>query len=149
MKTAPAHPNTTPVAVSRGTELTLSVDGSDPVLQLIAERLALNARDAGLNVRALTGASKSALRLTRIHLEETNPAAAFADITAQLAMGERVRPNDVAAVFHQEQEALAKHTVIPLLYLPRAVAYSPRVHDFVLGSDGLMRSADFWLEDGK
>lgn len=149
MNPVSTHPNGVPAAVSRGAELTLSVDGSDAVLQLIAERLALNARDAGLNVRAVAGTSRSALRLIRVHLEETNPAAAFADITAQLAMGERVPPNDVGSVFHQEQELLAKHTVIPLLYLPRAVAYSPRVHDFVLGSDGLMRSADFWLEDGK
>ena len=149
MNPAPAHANALPGSVNRGAELTLSVDGGDPVLQLIAERLALNARDAGLNVRALPTASRSALRLIRVHLEETNPAAAFADITAQLAMGERVPPNDVAAVFHQEQEALAKHTVIPLLYLPRAVTLSPRVHDFVLGSDGMIRSADFWLEDGK
>ena len=148
MNTAPPHANAVPTAVSRG-EITLSVEGSDPVLQLIAERLALNARDAGLNVRAVAGTSKSALRLTRIHLEETNPAAAFADITAQLGMGERVPANDVAAVFHQEQDVLAKHTVIPLLYLPRAVAFSPRVHDFVLHSDGMIRVADFWLEDGK
>jgi peptide/nickel transport system substrate-binding protein len=146
---APARANAVPLAVSRGTELTLSVDGNDPVLQLIAERLALNARDAGLNVRAVTGASKGPLRLTRIHLEETNPAAAFADITAQLALGERVPPNDVAAVFHQEQDLLAKHTVIPLLYLPRAVNFSPRVHDLVLSQDGVFRSADIWLEDGK
>jgi peptide/nickel transport system substrate-binding protein len=130
-------------------ELSLSVDGSDPVLQLIAERLALNAREAGLTVRTVPASARSTLRLTRVHLEETNAAAALANIVAQVAAGERAPANDVVAVFRQEQELLAKRTVIPLLYMPRAMAYSPRVHDLALSSDGALKVADFWLEDSK
>jgi len=135
--------------VDRPQELTLSADGSDPVLQLIAERLALNARDAGIAVRTLTTPGRSAFRVVRMHVEETNPAAAFADVAGQSGASERAPADEVVAVFRAEQELLAKHLVIPLLYLPRAVAYSPRVHGLVLSSDGAMRAADFWLEDGK
>ena len=135
--------------ISRVPELTLALDTSDPVLQLVAERLALNARDAGIAVRTLTTPSRSSLRLTRVHVEETDPAAAFADVIAQLATGEHVPTNEISAVFHQEQELLARRTVIPLVYLPRALAYSPRVHDLSTKADGSVRVADFWLEDGK
>lgn len=130
-------------------DLTMTVEGSDPVLQLIAERLALNAREAGITIRTSTTPARSALRLTRVHVEETNPAAALSSTVSQLAPAERVTTNDVVAVFHQEQDILAKRTVIPLLYTPRAVAYSSRVNELSLSSDGLLRSADFWLEDGK
>jgi hypothetical protein len=64
-------------------------------------------------------------------------------------LSERAPADDIVAVFRQEQELLAKRTVIPLLYLPRGLAYSPRVHDLVITSDGTLRAADFWLEDAK
>jgi peptide/nickel transport system substrate-binding protein len=130
-------------------ELTMTVEGSDPVLQLIAERLALNAREAGITIRTSATPARSALRLTRVHVEETNPSAALSSAVGQLAPAERVAANDVVGVFHQEQDLLAKRTLIPLLYTPRAVAYSSRVNDLSLSSDGLLRSPDFWLEDGK
>ncbi len=135
--------------VNRAPEWTLSVDGSDPVLALIAERVALNAHDAGISVRTLSASSRSTLHLTRVHVEATNPAAAFTDVAGQLSPADRLPAEDLVAAFHQEQELLAKHTVIPLLYTPRAFAYSPRVHDLALTSDGGMRAADFWLEDGR
>jgi len=135
--------------VERPPDITLSVDGNDPVLQLIADRVVLNARDAGLTVRLLTTPGHSSLRLTRIHVEETNLAAAFVDSTEQLGANPALPAEDITAVFHQEQDLLAKHTIVPLLYTPRAVAYSPRVHDLKLSSDGTLREADFWLEDAK
>jgi len=135
--------------LDRPSELTLLADGADPVLQLIAERLALNAHDAGISVRTLASGSRSSLRLSRAHVEEPDVAAAFVDATGQLSVKERAPGDDVSAVFHQEQELLAKHTLIPLLYTPRAFACSGRVHDLVLGSDGSFHNADFWLEDGK
>jgi MarR-like DNA-binding transcriptional regulator SgrR of sgrS sRNA len=135
--------------VERPQEMTLSVDGNDPVLQLMADRVVLNARDAGIVVRPLTAPGHSTLHLTRIHVEETNVAAAFVDATEQLGAITTPPADDLSAVFHQEQDLLAKHTIVPLLYTPRAIAYSPRAHDLKLSSDGAVREADFWLEDAK
>jgi MarR-like DNA-binding transcriptional regulator SgrR of sgrS sRNA len=150
-KTAPnlARAKELRAQLNRGPELTLSVDGGDPLLQLIADRLALNARDAGIAVRTLPSPGRSTLRLVRVHVEETNPAAAYVDVTGQLGMAERAPVDDIVAVFRQEQELLAKRSVIPLLYLPRGVAHSPRVHELAISSDGALRAADFWLEDAK
>jgi len=135
--------------IDKPSELTLGVEGGDPVLQLIAERIALNARDAGLTVRTLGTPGRSTLRLVRLHVEETTPGAAYLALAGQIAAGERAPADDVVAVFHQEQDLLAKRTIIPLLYTPRSVAYAPRVHDLGLNSDGMLRTADFWLEDAK
>ena len=121
----------------------------DPQLQLIAERLALNARDAGITVRVLPPLSRSALRLTRVHLEGTTPSGAYVDVTGQLGFSEHVPAEDIASVFHQEQDLLAKRTVIPLLYLPRALATVLRLHDLNVEADGSVRVADFWLEDSR
>jgi ABC-type oligopeptide transport system substrate-binding subunit len=135
--------------VERPGELTLGVDSGDPVLQLIADRIVLNARDAGIVVRSVPGASKTTLRLVRIHAEAATPAAVFDEVASQLAPGERATADEVSAVFHQEQELLAKHTIIPLFYMPRSVAVAGRVHELALSPDGMLRVADFWLEDGK
>ena len=135
--------------IDRPGEMTIATDGIDPVLQLIAERLSLNAHDAGITVRTLSTASHAALRVTRVHVEESSPSSAFVDVSGQLGAGERAPADDVVTVFRQEQELLAKHTIIPLLYLPRAMAYSPRVHGLTISADGALHAADFWLEDGK
>jgi MarR-like DNA-binding transcriptional regulator SgrR of sgrS sRNA len=135
--------------VEKPQDLIVSEDGNDPVLQLIADRIALNARDAGITVRSFSVVSHPALVVKRIHLEVATPAAALDEVVNQLAPGERAPADDVVAVFHQEQELLANHTIIPLLYTPRSFAYAPRVHDLVLTPDGSIRAADFWLEDAK
>jgi peptide/nickel transport system substrate-binding protein len=150
----PAVPNLTKARdlraqLARPPELTISVDGNDPLLQLIADRLVLNARDAGLVVRPLTTPGRSTLRLTRVHVEESSPAAAFADVAGQLSPGVSVPADDVVAVFHADEALVGKRNIIPLLYTSRAVAISSRVHEVKLAGDGLLRVADFWVEDGK
>jgi hypothetical protein len=112
--------------------------------------LILNARDAGIGVLGLTTtAGRSTLQLTRIHVDESSPSAAFVDVTGQLGLGVRAPADDPAAVFHADQKLIGTHTVIPLLYTPRAVAISSRVHEVKFAGDGSMRAADFWLEDAK
>lgn len=135
--------------VNRPQELTASFDGNDPVLQLISDRVALNAREAGVVVRPLPTAARSTLRITRVHIDTTDPTAALVDVAAQFSLPERVPADDIASVFHAEQELLAKRTIIPLLYTPRAMAYHPRVRDLALSPGGSIAAADFWLEDGK
>ncbi len=135
--------------VQRPPELTLAADGNDPVLQLIAERVGLNARDAGIVLRTLTAPGHASVRVANIHCEGTTPGSAWLDVTGQVSPGERAPGDDLAAVFHAEQELLSKRTIIPLLYEPRSVAYSPRVHGLALAEDGSLRAADFWLEDAK
>lgn len=135
--------------VDRAQDLVVSGDANDSALQLIADRVALNARDGGITVKSFTSVSSPALVVKRVHLEAATPSAAFDELANQLASGEHSHGEDIASVLHQEQDLLARHTIIPLLYVPRSVAYSPRVQDLKLSSDGAFRQADFWLEDAK
>jgi hypothetical protein len=52
-----------------------------------------------------------------------------------------------AGLFRVEREFLETHTLIPLLYLPRAYAVGGRVRDLRLSADGAPLLADVSLED--
>ncbi len=58
---------------------TLGYDGSDPVARLLAERIALNAKDAGLSLQPTAGVTAD-LRLVRIPLASPDPWIALADV---------------------------------------------------------------------
>ena len=53
--------------------MTLSYDASDPANQLIGERVALNARDAGIRLQTTPSASNADVRLLRIPLASAQP----------------------------------------------------------------------------
>jgi hypothetical protein len=52
-----------------------------------------------------------------------------------------------AGLFHVERDFLGLHTLVPLLYLPRAYAVAGRVRDLRLGPDGTPLLAGASLED--
>ena len=52
-----------------------------------------------------------------------------------------------AGLYKIERDFLENHTLIPLLYLPRAYAIGGRVRDLRLGADGMPLLAGASLED--
>jgi hypothetical protein len=58
-----------------------------------------------------------------------------------------VLANAAPELFNAEREFLQTHTLIPLLYLPRAYAVGGRVRDFGLSADGTPLLADVSLQD--
>ena len=56
---------------------------------------------------------------------------------------------DPASLYRSERAFLQSHTVVPLLYLPRAYGVSPRVHNLALAPDGTPLIASASLEDAK
>ena len=129
--------------------LRLSVDSSDAVLQLAAERLALNLREAGWNVQVVSRAANphTQLALRLVHVEAADAASAL-DETMQAFGG--TPPEDAAeaaSLYRAERSFLQSYTVVPLLYLPRAFGVSARVHNLVLAPDGTPLLANASLED--
>ncbi|MGB6688957.1 MAG: ABC transporter substrate-binding protein [Terracidiphilus sp.] len=117
-------------------------------MQLAAQRIALNLREAGFNVQtANSGAQHADLTLRQFPLECGEPQAALESIVrgAGLAMPGVERSD--ASLFHAENEILSRDVVIPLLYLPRAYAVSGRVRDLHLDPDGSPALADASLLD--
>ncbi len=144
------------LADSRQPALNLSYDPRDPQAQLIAERIALNAREVGITVQvSLSGAED--IRLMRIVLPSPDPATALAEAERQLGLPQAAVPaalhgNTLDDLYQAERSALDGYSVIPLFHLPVASAASPRVRGW--GPDRLgdwstagFSLADAWLSD--
>ena len=128
--------------------LTLAAEGG-PAMQLAAQRIALNLRDAGFNVQVVTpgGTQNIDLTLRRLPLESKQPQPALESMLRAAGLAIPVLEQTPAGLYKAEREILDTHMVIPLLYLPRANAIGSRVRDFRLGSDGAPELAGVSLED--
>lgn len=125
----------------------LSYDENDSLCRLIAERIALNAKDVGLSVQPVTRAS-SDLRLMRIRLESSDAWSALESLTAFIGLPTLDKQNDsIEEVYAAEQSLLATERVIPLFHLPMVYAISPAVKDWELKEDGSWNLPDVWLEN--
>jgi MarR-like DNA-binding transcriptional regulator SgrR of sgrS sRNA len=129
--------------------LTLSYDPRDPQAQLIAERIALNAREPGITVRvSLSGADD--LRLVRVVLPSADPATSLREAARQLGFPQSsLRGNAVEDLYQAERSLLDGHAVIPLFHLPLGSAASERVRDWAPDRLGGWHLQELWLEDSR
>ena len=122
--------------------LTLAAEGAGPV-QLAAERLALNLRDAGFVVKVVTPTPGGRvppgvdLVLRQLPVAPGEPAVALDGMLRLLGQTSTATTQDPAAIYNVERDFLNQHTVIPLLFLPRAWAVSSRVRDLHLTAYGV------------
>jgi ABC-type transport system substrate-binding protein len=128
--------------------LTMSTEGGS-AMQLAAQRIALNLHDAGFNVQVVAagGARPAELALRRMPLESNQPRAALEMMLRGAGVQSPVLEETPAGLYRIEREFLETHTLIPLLYLPRAYAISGRVRDLRLSVDGTPLVAGASLED--
>jgi MarR-like DNA-binding transcriptional regulator SgrR of sgrS sRNA len=128
--------------------LVLSAEGG-PAVQLAAQRIALNLRDAGFNVQvAVSGAPQHIdLTLRRITLETNQPQPALECILRAAGLTVPVLESTPEGLYKTERQVLDTHMLIPLLYLPRAFAIGGRVRDLRLSLDGTPQLAGVSLSD--
>jgi peptide/nickel transport system substrate-binding protein len=129
--------------------LTLSTGGG-AAMQLAAQRIALNLREAGFNVQVADPGrpQHTDLVLLRLSLASNQPRAGLESLLRAVGVATPVQENDPAGLYKAEREFLDTHTLIPLLYLPRAYAASGRVRDLRLSPEGAPQLGDVSLEDG-
>jgi ABC-type transport system substrate-binding protein len=126
--------------------LTLGVEGNG-TMQLAAQRIALNLREAGFIVQMANSNSQNAsLVLRKILANGGEPAAALESVLRSAGQAAPVQGQSPTALFKIEQDFLNQKTLIPLLDLPRAYAISGRARDLVLRADGLPDLASASLE---
>ncbi len=138
------------LADSRQPALNLSYDPRDPQAQLIAERIALNAREVGVTVQvSLSGAED--IRLMRVVLPSSDPATSLAEAARQLglqaALPAALRSDSLDDLYQAERSALDGYSVIPLFHLPVASAASAHVRGWGPDRLGGWNSAGFSLAD--
>ncbi len=127
--------------------LILATEG-DGAMQLAAQRIALNLREAGFNVQmASAGVHYADLILRKIPLTGTEPTAALEQVIRSAGEATPASAETPAALFKAEQVFLDEKKLVPLLVLPLACASGPRVRDLHLRADGTPDLADASLED--
>jgi hypothetical protein len=122
----------------------LAVD--DPALRPIADRIALNARDAGLNVTIGGGD----VRLVEVRVASLDPSRALNAMAATLGLPEPGRADSPEALYAAERALLEGFRVIPLIHLPDVYGAAQRVR----GGPGVTplgewRFENLWLEGGR
>jgi peptide/nickel transport system substrate-binding protein len=126
--------------------LTLVTDG-DGAMQLAAQRIALNLREAGFNVQVANAHNAHAdLALRKLPLDGADPGAALETLLRSAGENVPVAGRNPAALYRAEHDVLELHTIVPLLDLPRAWATGSRVRDVRLRADGTPDLAGASLE---
>jgi len=134
------------LADSRQPALTLSYDPRDSQAQLIAERIALNAREIGITLRvSLSGVAD--VSLIRIVLPSSDPATSLREAARELGLQQPlVHGGSVDDLYQAERTLLDEHTVIPLFHLPVASVAGARVRNWRPGPTWNWNLSDVWLE---
>jgi len=89
------------------------------------------------------------LALQLVHMEAAEATSALGETLEDFGARARDEGSDPATLYRSEHSFLQSHTVIPLLYLPRAYGVNVRVQNLVLAPDGTPLLANVSLEDAK
>ena len=117
----------------------------------IADRIALNARDAGLTVTLAPPSAPADVRLVELRIASADPAAALADMAPRSGCAERRRaPTRRKRCTPPSASLLEGFRVIPLFHLPDVYGVGPRVK----GGPGITplgewRFENLWVEGGR
>jgi len=123
--------------------MTLSYPANDPFLRSVAERISINARDAGITIQPTPNASAN-LRLIELPLESTDAAAELARIAASLGV-DHIDASKPEALYEAERSLLDR--VLPLVHLRETYGIAPRVHIESSKSDTFaLHLEDVWLQ---
>jgi ABC-type transport system substrate-binding protein len=118
--------------------LTLSYSSADSLAKAIAERIAVNARDAGISIQVSPFAPNPHLRLARIRIESLSQLAAEFGLASA-----------AGSPYEAERAMLQGGVVIPLLHVPDVFAIHPRVRGWEgahESRDGLLHLENVWIE---
>lgn len=141
------QPATRPAGVAA--IMTLSYDPSDPANQLLAERVALNAGDAGIRVRTAAAASNPDIRLVRIPLASPQPQLALQAVAEAAGLPPpQFQGASPEELYRREKEMLQSGRIIPLAHVAQAAAMAPAVKGWRQRQFGAYPLADLWLGGG-
>lgn len=135
--------------VNQAPAWTMTYDSSDPVSQLIAERIALNAKDVGIRLQPATGASAD-IRLVRVPLDPAVPSLALKSLAARLGLPEPKPGDSTMQVLYQSESALLPNRkVVPLFHLPVNYGVAATLKGWKDRRDGSWSLVDLWFKAEK
>jgi len=140
---ARALANTLPPAART---LTLTYDSSMRAARSLAERVAVNARDAGLTVQVSPQNPRADVRLVEVRLASLDPMQALAEAAAALGLETpAAAATSPAAFYESERKLLEGFRAIPLFHLPILYGAASRVR--VYGPPPITRLGDWRFDD--
>jgi peptide/nickel transport system substrate-binding protein len=140
--------------------IALAYDFSDPVAKLVAERIAVDAREAGIvvqpfgephvaNKSARPGMNADAV-LLRLPLESVQPAVALAAALDDMGLADPttapLNAGRLEDVFELEGKSLADFRVIPVAHVSEAVWLNNNVHNWIQNPAGDWGLDQLWTE---
>lgn len=131
---------------------TLAYDGSDPSAVLVAQRIAVNARDAGINlsVAAESASSNSDVRLVRWRIAAPDAREALTTLISRLNGAQAdaaFMPMETPEQrYAAERAVLDRGRIIPVAFVPEIHAVGASVKDWMPPKWGGWRLEDVWLE---
>jgi hypothetical protein len=126
----------------------LTLAAEDASARAIADRISVNARDAGLMVSVVPPTGNADVRLVEIRIGFADTPHALASVAAALGVGEPPRAAGPDEQYAAERSLLEGFRVIPLFHLPDIYGAAPRVR----GGPGITplgewRFDSLWVED--
>ncbi len=145
--TNPGRARQEPVLAKQVASFVLGYNVADPVAHTIAERILLNARDAGIALQ-LTTSGRPDMTLTRIPIASANGQIALMELAKALQLTLPQSAGGSATVLYSaEKTLLQSRRVIPLIHLRQGVAVRLAVHDFNMRPDGSWQIQNAWLAE--
>jgi len=146
--------------ISGPRRIVLGYDAGDSLEQAIAERIAVDAREAGGSVTVVAtnpgaGSLNADARFVRLRMASPNPGEALARCIATLGpiVGVTADPAPAAMpqqIYDQERAIVSTYRIVPLVWLPRAYGLGTRVRDWKVPATGAgWPFADVWLGEGQ
>jgi MarR-like DNA-binding transcriptional regulator SgrR of sgrS sRNA len=143
--------------------LALRVDSSNAVDRAVADRIAVDAREAGLSIRvdpADALAPRPDMRLVRLRLEASSPeralASALAGLGSRLSRLLAAEPvpgpgTPIEDVYKYERHLIERRVIVPIAHLPELYAVSGRVDSAsgpIVFPSGTWDLANVYVRDG-
>jgi ABC-type transport system substrate-binding protein len=129
------------------TSWTLGYDPADPIARVIAERIVLNAGDAGLGMQVTSG-SGADLRIVRIPLLSLDAQIALGELAGGLGLPQpKFASTSTDDLYNAENRLLQSQRVIPLLHVRTTYGVSGGVKNWRTAPDATWRLPNVWLAE--
>lgn len=129
------------------TAWTLGYDATDPTARVIAERIVLNARDAGLGIQ-IASASGVDLRIVRIPVISLDARIALGELATGLGFPQpKFGSNSIDDLYSAESKLLQSQRMIPLLHVRAEYGVAGTVRNWRTARDGSWHLPSIWLAE--
>lgn len=126
--------------------LAFTWDRESPILRPIAERIIVDAAEAGLTLHAAAAGEKTDVRLMLLRVASPDPRQALEDFASQLRAPVAELADDPQALYEAERTLIATRAIIPLFHLPVAWELAPAVRGWTNDPFERWQLASVWLD---